>query len=275
MNNHPVCSHSTCEQNTLRRHIYSCFTAHISMSHVTLAQDVCPHHVIHASCAVVVLILFDSPCCTLHRLSHFPFHSPDLHLQLPCGLVRREVQFSSRSPPATAGPQICMTWRTMTLPSAERSLHHCSLRSEKIQRLISNVRENPRRDPEDEQITILLERQKKQILADYRAEIRKHEFQADYDRRNIPKLNGVIESQRGEMNRVLQGDEQHRRDQQLIHEQLLEQNRDFREAHEKSLNEMEELKRFQGSTFNTISRRKLAKIEILSLNSQARFRNTE
>ena len=29
------------------------------------------------------------------------------------------------------------------------------------------------------------------------------------------------------------------------------------EAHEKSLNEMEELKRFQGSTFDTISRRKL------------------
>ena len=36
-----------------------------------------------------------------------------------------------------------------------------------------------------------------------------------------------------------------------------EQNRDLREAHIKSLNEMEELKRFQGSTFDTISRRKL------------------
>ena len=51
------------------------------------------------------------------------------------------------------------------------------------------------------------------------------------------------------------GDEQLRRDQQLFHEQLLEQNRDLREAHEKSLNEMEELKRFQGSTFDSISRR--------------------
>ena len=56
---------------------------------------------------------------------------------------------------------------------------------------------------------------------------------------------------------LLQGDEQHQRDQQLLHEQLLKQNRDLREAHEKSLNEMEELKRFQGSTFDTISRRKL------------------
>ena len=36
-----------------------------------------------------------------------------------------------------------------------------------------------------------------------------------------------------------------------------EQNLDLREAHDKSLNEVEELKRFQGSTFDTISRRRL------------------
>ena len=38
---------------------------------------------------------------------------------------------------------------------------------------IANVRENPRRDFENEQIRILLERQKEQTLADYRAEIQK------------------------------------------------------------------------------------------------------
>ena len=38
--------------------------------------------------------------------------------------------------------------------------------------------------------------------------------------------------------------------------QLLEQNRDLREAHEKTLNEMEELKWFQGSTFDTIPMKK-------------------
>ena len=54
-----------------------------------------------------------------------------------------------------------------------------------------------------------------------------------------------------------QGDEQLRRDQQLLDEQLLKQNRDLREAHEKSLNEMEELKKFQSSTFDTIARRRL------------------
>ena len=70
-------------------------------------------------------------------------------------------------------------------------------------------------------------------------------------------MNEVIESQRGGIYRAHQGDEQHRRDQQLLHEQLLAQNRDLCEAHEKSLNEMEEMKRFQGSTFDTISRRKL------------------
>ena len=37
----------------------------------------------------------------------------------------------------------------------------------------------------------------------------------------------------------------------------MEQNRELREAHEKRLNEMEEFKRFQGSTFDTIARRKL------------------
>ena len=123
--------------------------------------------------------------------------------------------------------------------------------------LIPNVRENPCRGSENEQIRILLERQREQILADFRAQIQKHEFQADCDRRSIQKLNEVIESQRGEIYRALEGDEQLRRDQQTLHEQLLEQNRDLCEAHEKSLNEVEELKQFQGSTFDTIARRKL------------------
>ena len=47
---------------------------------------------------------------------------------------------------------------------------------EQFDSLISNVRENPRRSSESEQIRILLERQREQILADYQAEIREHEF---------------------------------------------------------------------------------------------------
>ena len=127
---------------------------------------------------------------------------------------------------------------------------------EQFDSLISNVRGNPRHSSGNEQIRILLDRQREQILADCQAEILKHECQADYDRRSIQKLNEVIESQRGESSRALACDEQLRRDQQLLHEQFLERNRDLREAHEKSLNEMEELKRFQGSTFDKISMRK-------------------
>ena len=88
--------------------------------------------------------------------------------------------------------------------------------SDQFDSLIPNVRENPRRSTENEQIRHLLERQRQQILADCEAEIQKDEFQAGYDRRSIQKLNGVIESQRGEIYRAHQGDEQHRRDQQLL-----------------------------------------------------------
>ena len=70
------------------------------------------------------------------------------------------------------------------------------------------------------------------------------------------KLSETIESQQEELHRA-QADERRRQDHQLLHEQLLKQNWDLREAHEKSLNEMEELKNFQGSTFDTIARRRL------------------
>ena len=144
---------------------------------------------------------------------------------------------------------------------SSQSLSVCHVRTRRpvneLSSLSSSVRENPCRDSENEQIRILLERQKEQILADYRAEIQKHEFQADYFRSSIQKLNGIIESQRGEINRAHAGDEQLRRDQQLLHEQILEQNRELREAHMKSLNEMEELKRFQGSAFDGISKKEI------------------
>ena len=110
---------------------------------------------------------------------------------------------------------------------------------------ISSVQEIHRHSSESEQIRILLERQREQILADCQAEIRKHEFQADYARRSIQKLIETIESQQEELHRA-QAEERRRQDHQLLHEQLLKQNWDLREAHEKSLSEMEELKRFQG-----------------------------
>ena len=74
-------------------------------------------------------------------------------------------------------------------------------------------------------------------------------IQADYDRRFIQKLNETIEPQKEEICRAHQEDERRRRDQQLLHAQLLQQNWELREAH-KSLKEMEELKKFQSSTFD-------------------------
>ena len=95
---------------------------------------------------------------------------------------------------------------------------------------------------ENERIRILIERQKEQVLSEVRTEIQKHEFQADSDRRSIQELNGIIESQRREIDQTIAGDEQLRRDQLLLQEQLSEPNRDLREVHVKSLHEMEELK---------------------------------
>ena len=106
------------------------------------------------------------------------------------------------------------------------------------------------------QIRTLLDRQKEQVLAGCQAENKKHEFQADYDRRSTQKLRETIESQQEELHRA-QAEELQRRDQQLLHAQLLQQNCELREAHDKSLNEMEELKKFQSSTVDTIARRRL------------------
>ena len=89
-----------------------------------------------------------------------------------------------------------------------------------------------------------------------RPEIKKHEFQANYDRRSVQKLSEIIESQQEELH-CAQAEELQRRGQQLLHALLLQQNSELREAHNKSLNEMEELKRFQGSTFDTVARRRL------------------
>ena len=86
---------------------------------------------------------------------------------------------------------------------------------------------------------------------------------------------GIIDSQRMEFDHALAGDEQLRRDQQLLHEQLSEQNRDLREAHMKSLNEMEELKRFQESTFDEYSRRKLIEDRNTILGLSARIQEQQ
>ena len=79
------------------------------------------------------------------------------------------------------------------------------------------------------QIRTLLEQQRQTIIAEYHEKVSHHELQAAH-----------AEEER----RLPQG-------------QLWQQKLEFREARQQSLTEMEELRKFQSSTFDTIARRKL------------------
>ena len=150
---------------TLTRHIFSCLSALMIMSHMTLAQGVRARHTIHVSCACVfdlsstlsshssfvspifyfILSLHllcgigseINPICALPRMRSLAFWSttPLSQVMSPTSSMtttsQRPLKFSSGSLPATPSPRTYMTRRSVTAPSAERSLHHCSLRSEK------------------------------------------------------------------------------------------------------------------------------------------------
>ena len=109
---------------------------------------------------------------------------------------------------------------------------------------------------QEAQIRTLLDKQKEQILAECQARINRCEFQVAYDRRSLLKLGEIVESQREELH-CARAEEVQQRDQQLLQRQLLQQNVDLREAHQRCLTEMEELKKFQSSTFDTITRRRV------------------
>ena len=79
------------------------------------------------------------------------------------------------------------------------------------------------------QIRTLLNEQRQIIIAEYCEKVSHHELQAA----------------RAEQER------------QILQEELWRQQKDFREVHQQSLTEMEELQKFQSSTFDTFARRKL------------------
>ena len=112
------------------------------------------------------------------------------------------------------------------------------------------------RSSQEAQIRTLFDKQKKEILAECQARINRDEFQAAYDRRSLLKLGEIVESQQEELH-CARAEEVQQRDQQLLQGKLLQQNLELREADQKSLTEMEELKKFQSSTFDTIARRRL------------------
>ena len=100
---------------------------------------------------------------------------------------------------------------------------------------------------------------KAQILADCQEKFTKHEFQAAFER-SLLKLGEIVDSQQEELHRA-RAEEVQQRGQQLLQGLLLQQNLELREAHQRSLTEMEELRKFQSSKFDTIARRKLVKSE--------------
>ena len=105
--------------------------------------------------------------------------------------------------------------------------------SERTGRPVGERAERPAESSSQEaQIRTLLDRHKERILAECQAEINRHEFQADYDSRSLRKLGEIIESQEEELH-CAQAEELQRRDQQLLHERLLQQNSELREAHHK------------------------------------------
>ena len=85
------------------------------------------------------------------------------------------------------------------------------------------------RNSSNAQIRTLLNEQRQMIIAEYCETIGQHEFQA------------------------ARAEEERR----ILREELWRQQMDFHEVHQQSLTEMEELRKFQSSTFDTTARRKL------------------
>ena len=123
---------------------------------------------------------------------------------------------------------------------------------------VSSVQEIQRHSSESEQIRILLDRQREQILADCQAEIRKHEFQADYDRRSVQKLNQTIGSQK-KKNFVVITMEMNDFDKidNFFMNSYWNKIWIFVKLMRKASVKWKNWRRFQGSTFDTIARRKL------------------
>ena len=150
---------------------------------------------------------------------------------------------------------------------------HVQVRGDPYANLVRTKNENQVAKWKTKESGFSLKDKKEQILAEVRSEIQKHELQADSDRRSIQELTGIVDSQRMEPDHTIAGDEQLRRDQLLLQEQLSEQNRDLREAHIKSLFEMKELKRVQELRVDESPRRRSIEVKTLSINSRPKFRN--
>ena len=99
------------------------------------------------------------------------------------------------------------------------------LKTSKPERMVDRSGQPDERNSSKAQIRTLLEEQRQMIIVEYREKVSHHELQA---------------AQAEEERQFLQG-------------QLWRQKLEFREAHQQSLTEMEELRKFQSSTFDTMA----------------------
>ena len=122
------------------------------------------------------------------------------------------------------------------------SAHSNFSENTRIEKMVDRSAKPDERDSSSAQIRTLLEEQGQMIIAEYREKVGHHELQAAHaeEERRLPR------------------------------EELWRQKLEFREAHQKSITEMEELRKFQSSTFDTIARRKLIEDQntILELNQR-------
>ena len=110
-----------------------------------------------------------------------------------------------------------------------RSAHSNFSEDIQIERVVDRSGQPDERNSSNAQIRTLLEKQRQTTIAEYREKVGHHELHAAY-----------AEEER----RLLLG-------------QLWRQKLKFREARQQSVTEMEELRKFQSSTFDTIARRRL------------------
>ena len=103
------------------------------------------------------------------------------------------------------------------------------------------------RDSSNAQIRTLLEEQRLTIIAEFCERVCHHELQAAHAEEERPLLQG----------------------------QLWRQKLEFREAHQQSLTEMKELRKFQSSTFDTIARRKLIENQNTALELSSRVQELQ
>ena len=124
------------------------------------------------------------------------------------------------------------------------SAHSKFSENTQTERMVDGSGKPDERESSSAQIRTLLEEQRQMIIAEFLEKVCHQEVQAAHA-------------------------EEERR---LLREELWRQKLEFREVHQQSLTEMEELRKFQSSTFDTIARRKLIEDQntILELSGRVR-----